>query len=634
MKRMNKYLVAILFFSLCLSIKNYGQERLSSLASNPALSVAHVKSAKMRLEAESMLNLPFFDDFAKSSTYPYPDPSKWEDNAAYVNTNYSNNPISIGVATLDALDGTGHLYTRAVDPTFLADSLTSRPINIGNVSDSVYLSFFYQPAGLGEPPETNDSLILQFWAPLQNRWITQWAAPGDTSVPFKLAMLPIVDTAYFHPGFKFRFRNYASLNIFSNDPGRNSNGDIWNLDYIKLDSARNSGDTIFHDLAFIKPMASPLRNYESLPWNHFILTSVYGNEMGGKLNLQVRNIDTVTRNCQRSYKIFDVYGKLSYSPLPPEADSVAAGKLKFFSDDLSEPLLDDQLQDSALFIIQAALDNTYQFEEHDNDTTVYYQRFKNYYAYDDGSAEYGYGLSGEGVSSASIALKFKTYKPDTLQAIDIYFNDTIPSPTTDFLYNRKFYPSVWGNNKGKPGNLLYNQNGTKLKWPGHIGWNRFFLDTSIMVKDTFYIGLVQSTSYFLNIGFDINRNSTSKLFYNLEGTAEGWLNSKKVGALMIRPILGAKKDALLPVGINTATINNFHVYPNPATDNLHLAFPETWSDQKKNILVYDISGKVLMNKELNNSSIDISSFQQGIYIIKLVVNGDKVFNTKFIKIAH
>ncbi len=57
-----------------------------------------------------------------------------------------------------------------------------------------------------------------------------------------------------------------------------------------------------------------------------------------------------------------------------------------------------------------------------NDTTRATYVLANYYAYDDGSAEFGAGLNQP---AAEVAYLFKmiTNKPDTIVAIDLYFPD-------------------------------------------------------------------------------------------------------------------------------------------------------------------------------------------------------------------
>ena len=69
--------------------------------------------------------------------------------------------ISVGVATLDGADSKGDLYPLGFGQSHRkGDSLTSHSINLGGLqmSDSIYLSFFYQSGGLGAKPGKGDSL--------------------------------------------------------------------------------------------------------------------------------------------------------------------------------------------------------------------------------------------------------------------------------------------------------------------------------------------------------------------------------------------------------------------------------------------------------------------------------------------
>ena len=69
-----------------------------------------------------------------------------------------------------------HLHT-----VFKSDQLTSQPLNLSYTpADNIWLSFFYQAGGLGDSPEPNDSLTLQFLAPEENKWYSVWKADGTT----------------------------------------------------------------------------------------------------------------------------------------------------------------------------------------------------------------------------------------------------------------------------------------------------------------------------------------------------------------------------------------------------------------------------------------------------------------------
>jgi hypothetical protein len=149
----------------------------------------------------------------------YPDQSKWLDNYVFINNTYSNQQVTSGVATFDALDNTGRLYDLASSSGFQADQLTSKPINLGlTQADNVYFSFFYEPGGLSDEPEPEDSLTLQFYAPVEKKWYSIWRAQGTPVKPFKAVIIPVNDQKFLRKGFQFRFVNYASLSASMGDP--------------------------------------------------------------------------------------------------------------------------------------------------------------------------------------------------------------------------------------------------------------------------------------------------------------------------------------------------------------------------------------------------------------------------------
>ena len=118
--------------------------------------------------ATPLLTLPFFDDFTTSRVFP--DAHRWVEKATFVNNSFGYLPPNQWVATFDALDSTGNIYSTAVSVPFKADRLTSQPIRLDSTfspvpekltpADSLYLSFYYQPQGTGDAPEPGDSLEI------------------------------------------------------------------------------------------------------------------------------------------------------------------------------------------------------------------------------------------------------------------------------------------------------------------------------------------------------------------------------------------------------------------------------------------------------------------------------------------
>ena len=82
----------------------------------------------------------------------------------------------------------------------------------------------------------------------------------------------------------------------------------------------------------------------------------------------------------------------------------------------------------------------------DNDTVLFQQKFYNYYAYDDGTAEYGYGLNASG---GKIAMRFSLAKADTLRGVQMYFNPIIQN-----VSSRHFKIMVW-NSISPSENIIY-----------------------------------------------------------------------------------------------------------------------------------------------------------------------------------
>ncbi len=314
------------------------------------------------------------------------------------------------------------------------------PINLAYTSsDNIWLSFFYQAGGLGDPPEEKDSLTLQFLAPDENKWYSVWKTDSISEQRFTPVIIKVDDSRFLKNGFQFRFVNYASLSPNLNDPSLAGNCDIWNIDYVLLDKNRNASDTIFKDVAFRLPIRSLLKSHESMPWRQF--KEIELQEMRSSIPIHYRNNDIIVRNVTRNFEIWDVYKNT-------EADAFSAGATNIdplTNVDYNANLIytfQSQNEDTALFRITCSL-KTDEFDPKSNDTTVYYQVFNNYIAFDDGSAEGGYGINGLGSRNAMVACRFDSYIPDTIRAIRICFNDSYLESN-----KRAFDLIVWDDNNG------------------------------------------------------------------------------------------------------------------------------------------------------------------------------------------
>jgi len=641
----------ILISALFIKVNAFAQETLTNLVSNPELKKLLENGIKFQINNSKVsYELPFIDDFAKSNGYP--DTEKWVDNKVFINNSYPYEPVSVGVATFDPLDETGALYLNASTTTFGADTLTSRPINLyypGN--NTIFLSFFYQPGGYGDIPEVEDKLYVDYYSPDSLKWFPVWNVSynnSDSSLTeyyyynsitkitkdiekpavknFKSVILPVNDDQYLKSNFQFRFRNLASLANTGNTPLVTGSSDQWHIDFVRLDTARTINDTIVNDLCFVKPLGSLLNNYESLPWTHFSRANAY--EMDDSITIVYANRSNIKRNTgNREFEIEDIWGGTGiYYFTGVTGDNIAPFTTEIYKAKTNYIFPYNPSNDSALFEIRSYLvTDTFKIRSQYrwNDTLRYLQKFYNYYAYDDGTAESGYDLSGDGTENGMVAMRFKSYKKDTLRGIQIYFNQSLND-----VSNKYFKLIVWNEINEKPGNIIYIEENIKPIYEDSLNkFTNYIFDIDLVLENNFYIGWQKVYATSLNIGFDVNRNNSDKLFKNFSGS---WDQSDKEGTVMIRPMFG--KD--IPTSINQPTITekiDFSLYPNPAKNNLNIEIDSDYLYEIR-YSIFDMHGRVYNDQLFTHSEIDISGLPSGIYFIRINKPNGQSGTKKFVVI--
>jgi hypothetical protein len=611
-------LTYILVFIISLA-RSQAQEVVTGLYTNRQVKEIWDKQEKTKgLNTTDTLELPFFDDF--STTTVLPDSGKWQDNFVFVNNTYSIDQITSGIATFDAIDNTGQIYNDATPAGFLADHLTSHHINLNyQSSDNIFLSFFYQPAGIADAPEEKDSLTLQFYAPEESKWHSIWKVTGSESHRFKPVIIRIADERFLKKGFRFRFSNYASLSPDLSDPSIVGNCDHWNIDYILLNRNRTDSDTIPPDVAMTLPVRSVLKTHEAMPWKQF--RQVYLQEMGSAIRIYYRNNDRIVRNVTRNFEIWDEYNNsLSYA-FTAGATNVDPGAEIEYNANLIYNFPSGE-KDSALFRITSYL-ITDIFDQKANDTLTYYQNFGSYFAYDDGSSESGYGINGLGSRNAMAACRFRSFIEDTIRAVNICFNDSYENSN-----QRTFDLMIWDDNNGKPGNIIYSQEEATVT-PGIMinGFHNYLLKTPVIVTGDFYVGWRQRSETFLNAGFDLNTSSAGKLFYWLNGN---WIQSQANGSLMIRPVM---KVPAKSTGIHDVRPYNnklIKIWPNPAKEFIFLGAGEMNPSEDWSVTISDLQGRTVMMIPYREM-IDISSLSEGIYFVITAINNRPAGINRIIK---
>ncbi len=535
----------------------------------------------------------------------------WQDNHAFVNATFPIDPPTVGVATFDGLDSTGYPYNFVdEDAQGPADYLTSFPINMFedvlnnpySLADSLYLSFFYQPRGRGKEPEERDSLALEFWAPLDAEWNWMWSTTGKDLAAFEQVMIPIVDNKYLQNGFKFRFRNYATLS---------GSTDHWHIDYVRLDENRAYNDTIIDDLAFVYEVNTLLETYTAVPFRHYEANPT--SFMRDTIATYQKNLSSAAKLVSNEFNVrlqdggFNTtFVDVGNPTIQPHTSFNTEHEI------LAVPntfVYDTALADTCMIFEVLFAHNTTPDENRDNDTIRFLQKFTNYYAYDDGTAELAYGIWTTG---AQIAQQFNANITDTLRGVWIYF-----SPSIVDVSDESFLLTIWGDDNGEPGGVI-TQNVTFSRPTYGTALNRFIyypLDSPVLVSGRFYVGMLQTgiSPARLNIGFDRNTNNQSRIFHNATGV---WTNTIFQGSLMMRPVFTYNKDYLISVEEDDLPELQVSIYPNPTQYQFNIELMERGNTM---VELFDMSGKLVHSSTMNafRSTLDVSGYNNGIYLLKL-----------------
>jgi hypothetical protein len=611
---------------LCLSFQSYGQS-LIGLTENQEIKKAMLTddSRKKSASAITSYELPFFDDFSIISIYP--DNKKWSDYYAFINSSLPYLPPTIGVATLDAIDAHGNVYAIDNRPT-PSDTLTSVPINLlpyKGSSRQVKLSFFYQAGGRGEIPDPADSLILEYYSVIDSQWVHIWKTTTDTSTPF-IQVINIVPESFYEDGFRFRFRNYTSMSPdeVKGKSGALSNVDQWHIDYVKLDTENIITHEKIADIAFVEPLKGMLKQYVSVPWSH---VNYAQSIMRQYTRYVIRNMEDSVRSIYRSYNVKDLNTNKKY--YYNEYDEMILPNTMIIRNDPFDHGYTQTQAEYGRYEVTAFI-TTPPGQFRGNDTVKYYQEFRDYYAYDDGTPEFGFGISGESSYGALVAVRFPLYRQDTIRGIEIFFNKTRNNYTADIEFNL----CVWNNLNGKPGDLIYlsEEAFTPDTTLGLLEFKRYMFpsDINIIVSDTVYVGLRQLSEDFLNIGYDNSCDTCTNILINISGPWFTFTEKNPLynGTLMIRPVFSRNSSSGITEKYVTGE-NTLNIFPVPATDQLHIALSDNDQYPKGEVNVFDISGRLIMNCSLSET-ISVNQLEDGIYFIKIRLVTGKSYTSKFV----
>lgn len=615
-----KYLTLILL--LFIGLTNFAQETETFLRYDADKAYQYQlekEFPRTKVRGSGSLSLPFFDDF---STYSLPteDPEipaalqRWEDDQATINCNFPIKPPTVGVVTLDGLDRTGYPHDFSSPDTYgPADTLTSLPINLAGaqLADNIYLSFFYQGGGRGNAPDPQDSLILEFFAPAggDDPWIQVWSVPGSEMTSFESVFIPVDNQIFFQDGFKFRFRNYATLT---------GNLDHWHIDYVFMDDNINPEDFNYFEVAFVDCEHTLLRTFTAMPWTHFKAnaSSLMADTVKTlQQNLSSTQADNVTSGFKVEYEgtVWDNLNDFSQVVVLPEESFVTEYAVNDAPNDF---VYDTTVNDTcAIFNVSFYEDNIgILFQEKigvpNNDSITFQQVFTNYYAYDDGSAERAYALNTAG---SRMAVQFPIEIEDSLLGLFIHF-----TPFQDDNTGESFILRAWASSGGVPGAELAENYGFSEPHYFDDGYNVFAYypyDAPIHVNPgNIFVGFVQDSDAQLNVGLDKNTNANATRLYYQLGIGASWTQSSVQGSLMIRPVFKSGKTNVWN-GVEEAQTSSFNVFPNPSNGLFTFRFDS--SGYAENIEVYNAHGSLIFTDRTASSQyvLDLGSESNGLYFI-------------------
>ncbi|MCH2225082.1 MAG: T9SS type A sorting domain-containing protein [Crocinitomicaceae bacterium] len=554
-----------------------------------------------------MVGPDIYQDSATQFFAPINDPSKlWLESEAFHNYTFALDPWTLGVATFDGLDEFGYPYDFGATTTNFADHLTSKPIDLSiyDASDSVYLSFLYQPEGYGDVPESGDSLILEFYAHDLNQWNHIWSTSGEGVSDFKIGHIRLENPDYFKKGFQFRFKNYGGLS---------GSLDHFHLDYVNLRNLSGIQDTLFKDFAIVYPVNTLLDDYTSVPWDHW--KNNFAGKMTSEMRMVVRNGSNILENNQNgNTEVF--HGGASEGVFTLNATTLSGGNINYGPQttyysyhDLSGGYHFNEtfpgLSETFEFVSTASAPFP-NFTA--NDSTISQQVFENYYAYDDGSAEQAYGPTG---TQARLAIQYTPYEADSLIGVNIHW-----VPSVEDVSNKLFLLTVWDDFNGQPGEVLYQDDFLFPRQPQYefdrnLFTTYYFEDTlKVPVDGVFYVGWRQFDAERLNVGFDRNIVNSDKIFYSIDDEFS-WNNTSFQGSAMIRPVFSTGMDVTLGIQ-ETRKITKATLYPNPTSSVVNIKMED---GEYNGVEVYNLQGRLI--ERTQSDFVDLSQRPAGVYIFRI-----------------
>lgn len=617
--------------------------------------------ANFRTKQIVPLTLPFFDDFSDPTVVDgnnlYPDTSRWENSySVVVNSGLAINPPTINVATFDGLDSAGAAYNpNEIFLNGFTDSLVSLRIDMTPTAavpvsvaerNGVYLSFYYEWKGNGEAPDEKDYLQVQF-RNQEGDWETAHTIVSTLDLDptkFYQVIVKIDGDRFFYNAFQFRIRSF----------GRQSGPyDTWHLDYVYLNKNRTETDLSFPDQAISSNLTHIFQNsYRTMPYYHFLQNPELVAPKFQVFNLRGNPPDVLNYFTEGKFTSYVggianeiSLGNLDPDPAPPNSEGInddGTGTIFPFEtktvtvkyiDTIDTLTVLDPKADSVFIDLKINLitgdnidpDTGLPADDYDpkydpidfryNDTISNSYVLKNYYAYDDGEAEYAGGLVSAG-NVFAYEFDLDPALPDTLKLLegfDIYFPPfgLTSNQTVDFF--------VFDEVDGHPASVLVRRSSVSLTNKGINKFQSIRFEGTQVPTNKFYVGWRQPVAGNLVVGIDNSNDTGSRMFFNTDGKINPdpgqWERNTLIkGSFMVRPVFNTG------VSDPTTGIEDeefIAVYPNPSRGNFQI------EGKTERVEITSITGQpVSFTADVQPERTFVyTSAPTGLYILRYAISG-------------
>jgi hypothetical protein len=495
------------------------------------------------------------------------------------------------------------------------------------LADSLVLSFYWQARGWGEQPNADDSLMLQF-KNSSGQWVRQWAISVDSLTPFTKQDIVLRNSAYIHSSFQFRFLNFGRLS---------GAYDTWNIDYVYLNARaaiQRPGAGIVRDVAFVGGPISPIKNYSQIP-----LSQYQESLKADSISAFVRNVlgspigDNVTHLMQTNIYVNQ---QLAKQFTDPASSSNALGlassngtillqsgervRASIATRPLQPWLSGDSAHVVYNFFLSENAEGQNAIDTKTNDTLSYRIDLGHAFAYDDGSAEFGWGINKK---FGKFAYQFEAFKAWEMNAVDIHIAK-VGRKLTQGGFRIGIYQSIDTANSANDKVLL-----APIYFPiayteVRDGMQRLYLGQTVSIpQGKFYMIVEQLTDELLPIGFDTHRNSTDQMWVNLGGT--NWKPVRNFsGSLMLRPVQEPSSVTGLPEEL--AKQQEDWVYPNPSNGHINWHLPIEY------LAVYNTAGLLVFSAKpaQTQQSLQLSKLPSGLYLLKIEGRNGETYSQRIL----